>query len=44
MKMSVGVDLHKTQFTVYCLSEDRAIKETELYLTRIGDTRHLSRE
>ena len=28
MKMSVGVDLHKTQFTVCCLSEDRRGQES----------------
>jgi len=33
MKMSIGVDLHKTQFTVCCLSEDRAIQETGTYPT-----------
>lgn len=33
MKMSIGVDLHKTQFTVYCLSEDRRIQETRMYAT-----------
>jgi len=33
MKMSIGVDLHKTQFTVCCLSEDRRIQKTEVYAT-----------
>jgi transposase len=33
MKMSIGIDLHKTQFTVCCLSEDRAIQETGMYPT-----------
>lgn len=33
MKMSVGVDLHKTQFTVCILSEDRRINESGLYPT-----------
>jgi transposase len=31
MKMSVGVDLHKTQFTVCILSEDRKVNESGLY-------------
>ena len=31
MKMSIGVDLHKTQFTIYLLSEDRGIVEYEEY-------------
>jgi len=33
MKMSIGVDLHKTQFTVCCLSEDRGIHKTGTYAT-----------
>ena len=33
MKMSVGVDLHKTQFTVCALSEDRKVKESGIYPT-----------
>jgi len=33
MKMSIGVDLHKTQFTVCCLSEDRGIQESGIYPT-----------
>jgi transposase len=33
MKMSVGVDLHKTQFTVCILSEDRKVTESGLYPT-----------
>lgn len=33
MKMSIGVDLHKTQFTVCYLSEDRAVQETGVYPT-----------
>lgn len=33
MKMSIGIDLHKTQFTICCLSEDRAIQETGMYPT-----------
>ena len=33
MKMSIGVDLHKTQFTVCCLSEDRGIQELGMYPT-----------
>lgn len=33
MKMSIGVDLHKTQFTICCLSEDRKIQRTEVYVT-----------
>lgn len=33
MKISIGVDLHKTQFTVCCLSEDRKIQETGIYPT-----------
>jgi transposase len=33
MKMSIGVDLHKTQFTVCFLSEDRTIKENGFYPT-----------
>ena len=33
MKMSVGVDLHKTQFTVFVLSEDRKVTESGLYPT-----------
>jgi hypothetical protein len=28
MKMSIGVYLHKTQFTVCCLSEDRRVQES----------------
>lgn len=31
MKMSLGVDLHKTQFTVCFLSEDRKIQETGIF-------------
>ncbi len=34
MKMSIGVDLHKTQFTVCCLSEDRKIHESGIYPTK----------
>jgi len=34
MKMSIGVDLHKTQFTVCMLSEDRKIVESGIYPTR----------
>lgn len=34
MKMSIGVDLHKTQFTVCCLSEDRKIQESGIYPTK----------
>lgn len=34
MKMSIGVDLHKTQFTVRMLSEDRKIDESGIYPTR----------
>ena len=33
MKMSIGVDLHKTQFTVCFLSEDRKVKESGVYPT-----------
>ena len=33
MKISVGVDLHKTQFTVCILSEDRRINESGIYPT-----------
>lgn len=33
MKISVGVDLHKTQFTVCVLSEDRSINESGIYPT-----------
>ena len=33
MKMSVGVDLHKTQFTVCVLSEDRKVKKSGIYPT-----------
>lgn len=33
MKMSIGVDLHKTQFTVDFLSEDRTFLEASTYLT-----------
>lgn len=33
MKISIGVDLHKTQFTVCCLSEDRKIQESGIYPT-----------
>ncbi len=33
MKMSIGVDLHKTQFTVCLLSEDRKIAENGIYPT-----------
>ena len=33
MKMSIGVDLHKTQFTVCCLSEDRRVQELGIYPT-----------
>lgn len=33
MKMSIGVDLHKTQFTVCFLSEDRRIEAHRLYPT-----------
>jgi len=33
MKMSIGVDLHKTQFTVCVLSEDRKVNESGLYPT-----------
>ena len=33
MKISVGVDLHKTQFTVCILSEDRRVNESGLYPT-----------
>ncbi|MEA2013889.1 MAG: hypothetical protein U9N38_01050 [Thermodesulfobacteriota bacterium] len=33
MKMSIGVDLHKTQFTVCCLNEDRGVQESGIYPT-----------
>jgi len=33
MKMSIGVDLHKTQFTVCLLSEDRKIQDSGMYPT-----------
>jgi len=33
MKMSIGVDLHKTQFTVCVLSEDRKVKDSGIYPT-----------
>jgi len=33
MKMSIGVDLHKTQFTVCFLSEDRKVKYLKVYST-----------
>jgi len=33
MKMSIGVDLHKTQFTVCLLSEDRKVQDTGMYPT-----------
>ena len=33
MQMSVGVDLHKGQFTVYWLSEERAESQFERYVT-----------
>jgi transposase len=33
MKMSIGVDLHKTQFTVCFLSEDRRIKDSGMFPT-----------
>jgi transposase len=33
MKMSIGVDLHKTQFTVCLLSEDRKVVENGIYPT-----------
>ena len=33
MKISVGVDLHKTQFTVCVLSEDRRVNESGLFPT-----------
>lgn len=33
MKMSIGVDLHKTQFTVCLLSEDRRVDELGMYPT-----------
>ena len=31
MKMSIGVDLHKTQFTVCVLSEDRSVKGSGIF-------------
>lgn len=34
MKMSVGVDLHKSQFTVCFLAEDRNVLETGIYPTK----------
>jgi len=33
MKMSIGVDLHKTQFTVCMLSEDRKVVESGVFPT-----------
>jgi hypothetical protein len=33
MRMSVGVDLHKSQFTVYWVSGDWSIGEFEWYWT-----------
>ena len=33
MKMSIGVDLHKTQFTVCLLSEDRKVQDAGMYPT-----------
>ena len=33
MKISIGVDLHKTQFTVYLLSEDRKVQDAGVYPT-----------
>ncbi|MDY7029523.1 MAG: IS110 family transposase [Spirochaetota bacterium] len=44
MKMSIGVDLHKSQFTVYFLAEDRKAVETGLYPTKeIGYEEFLSK-
>lgn len=44
MKMSIGVDLHKSQFTVCFLSEDRQIEKTTMYPTgEIGYQEFLSR-
>ncbi len=41
-KMSLGVDLHKKQFTVYFLSEDREVQELGIYETNhSGYTRFL---
>ena len=34
MKMSIGVDLHKSQFTVCFLSEDRKIEKADMFSTR----------
>ena len=36
MKMSIGVDLHKTQFTTCMLSEDRKIIKFDEYPTKDG--------
>ena len=33
MKMSIGIDLHKTQFTVCMLSEDRKVVESGVFPT-----------
>ena len=44
MKMSVGVDLHKTQFTVCVLSEDRTVNESGIYPTsKLGYKAFLSK-
>ena len=34
MKISIGVDLHKSQFTVCFLSEDRKVEKTDMFSTR----------
>ena len=34
MRMSIGVDLHKTQFTECILSENRKVKESGIYLKK----------
>jgi len=44
MKMSIGVDLHKTQFTACCLSEDRKVQESGIYPTNyIGSVAFLNK-
>jgi len=35
MKMSIGVDLHKTQFTVCFLGEDRKVKDSGMFPTNV---------
>jgi len=44
MKISIGIDLHKSQFTTCMLSEDRTVREPGMYpTTELGYREFLKR-